>query len=73
MSDILEPFAVPEIFADGIGNVAVVGGVFRCTFFEADGKAKVAVLKLRMPAEAVLPAATRDNVVALFKDLSAGR
>lgn len=79
--EILEPFAVPEVYADGVGALLVVGGMFKATFYSlqqvADGRppARIAVMKLAMPASEVPDAACaafqsvmRQKIVSLFKE-----
>lgn len=73
----LEPLTVPEIYCDGLTDIKIVNGMFRCVFYtlkEVNGRTfKVAVLRMVVPASEVPGAAcaafnavTKNNLVSLF-------
>lgn len=55
--DVLEPYAVQEVFADNLDNLRVINGVLHGTFYslqEIDGVlSKVAVIRMAMPVSSV--------------------
>lgn len=66
-SQIVEPFVVPDIYCNGLGEVEYVGGGnFRFTFFALQHGERVAVAKLVCNAETV-PAATHMALCAVVE------
>lgn len=79
----IEPFAIPEIYADGQTDIAVINGTFRCVLYTmqlipgTNEHIKVAVMRVIMPAAAIPGAAAEalravthsQNVVSLFTNM----
>jgi hypothetical protein len=62
---LLEPFQVPDFFADNIDNISVINGVFRCTLYcwqtipPETEPVRVAVAHVIMPVGSVPEAAAK--------------
>lgn len=64
-SDVRETHPTREVFFDGIDDIRIVGGVFRCTLYSLQVIApslepvKVAVLRIAIPSASVPDAASK--------------
>jgi hypothetical protein len=68
MEEVYEPFSIPEVYADGMGDAYVIGNVFKYVLFSYQrvpgmkGLHRVAVLKVARPVASIADAVRQAQI-----------